>query len=129
MSLSNIRTGSWASTRAGSSSMAGQAISRPNGYRGSMGRKPPPPGRDMPADIFVKRRNERLLFFAALSVLTAGSIVITKYDAVAGFTSIGKAFVWGASNFYPDAHAMTKLPEIAQKLWETILMSVAATTI
>src|SRR6202012_2744 len=94
-----------------------------------MGPNRPCRGRDMPADIFVKRRNDRLIFFAALSVLTAGSIAITKYDAVAGFTSIGKAIVWGLSNFYPDAHAMTKLPEIAQKLWETILMSVAATTI
>jgi phosphonate transport system permease protein len=83
----------------------------------------------MPADIFAKRRNDRLLFFAALAALTAGSIAITKYDAVAGFTSIGKAFVWGLSNFYPDAHAMTKLPEIAQKLRDTILMSVAATSI
>jgi phosphonate transport system permease protein len=83
----------------------------------------------MPADIFAKRRNDRLLFFAALGVLTAGSIAITKYDPVAGFTSIGKAFFWGVSNFYPDAHAMTKLPEIAQKLRETILMSVAATSV
>ena len=83
----------------------------------------------MPADIFVKRRNDRLLFFAALSVLTVGSIVITKYDPVAGFTSIGKAFLWGVSNFYPDAHAMTKLPDIALKLRDTVLMSVAATTV
>ena len=82
----------------------------------------------MPADIFVKRRNDRLLFFAALSVLTACSIVVTQYDVVAGFTSISKAFVWGVSNFYPNAHAMTKLPDIAHKLWDTILMSVAATT-
>ena len=82
----------------------------------------------MPADIFVKRRNDRLIFFAALSVFTAGSIIITQYDVAAGFTSIGKAFIWGLSNFYPDAHAMTKLPEILQKLWDTILMSVAATT-
>lgn len=83
----------------------------------------------MPADIFVKRRNDSLIFFAALTVLTVGSIVITKYDVVAGFTSIGKAFVWGMKNFYPDAHAMTKLPDIVQKLWETVLMSVAATTV
>jgi phosphonate transport system permease protein len=83
----------------------------------------------MPADIFAKRRNDRLLFFAALSALTVCSVVITNYDAVAGFTSIGKAFVWGLSNFYPDARAMTKLPEIAQKLRETILMSVAATSV
>ncbi|HLZ01994.1 MAG TPA: ABC transporter permease subunit [Bradyrhizobium sp.] len=83
----------------------------------------------MPVDIFVKRRNDRLLFFAALGVLTAGSIAVTKYDAVAGFTSIGKALVWGVSNFYPDAHALTKLPDILRKLRDTILMSVAATTV
>jgi phosphonate transport system permease protein len=83
----------------------------------------------MPADIFVKRRNDRLLFFAALSLLTIGSTIITKYDAVAGFTSIGNAFVWGVSNFYPDAHAMTKLPDIMRKLRDTILMSVAASTL
>jgi len=83
----------------------------------------------MPADIFAKRRNDLLLFFAALSVLTVGSIVVTDYDVVVGFTSIGKAFLWGVSNFYPDAHAMTKLPDIARSLRDTILMSVAATTI
>jgi phosphonate transport system permease protein len=83
----------------------------------------------MPADIFVRRRNDRLLFFAALSLLTIGSIVITKYDPVAGFASIGKALVWGVSNFYPDTHALTRLPDIVRKLRDTILMSVAATTV
>ena len=83
----------------------------------------------MPADIFVQRRNNSLFFFAALGALTVGSIVITKYDVAAGFTSVGKALVWGVSNFYPDAHSLTKLPDIAQKLWETVLMSVAATTV
>jgi phosphonate transport system permease protein len=83
----------------------------------------------MPTDIFVKRRNDGLLFFAALGALTVGSIVITDYDVAAGFTSIGKAFVWGASNFYPNAHALTRLPDILEKLWETVLMSVAATTV
>lgn len=80
-------------------------------------------------DIFIKRRNDSLLFFITLTALTIGSIIITQYDVVAGFTSVGKAFVWGVSNFYPDAHAMTKLPDIARKLWETVLMSVASTTI
>ncbi len=83
----------------------------------------------MPADIFVQRRNSALVFFGALGALTVGSIVITKYDVVTGFTSVGKALVWGASNFYPDAHSLTKLPDILEKLWETILMSVASTTV
>lgn len=83
----------------------------------------------MSTDIFVKRRNEGLLFLFSLAVLTAGSIVITQFDVVKALTSIPKAFVWGVSNFYPDAHAMSKLPDIAQKLWETVLMSIASTTI
>jgi phosphonate transport system permease protein len=83
----------------------------------------------MPTDIFVKRRNDGLLLFAVLGALTVGSIVITQYDVATGFTSIGKALVWGAINFYPNAHALMKLPDMAEKLWETVLMSVAATTI
>ena len=83
----------------------------------------------MPPDIFIKRRNANLLLLAAVSVLTVGSIIITKYDVIAGFTSVSKAFIWGVSNFYPDAHAMTKLPAIAKNLWETVLMSIAATMI
>jgi phosphonate transport system permease protein len=83
----------------------------------------------MQADIFIKRRNDNLIFFSVLAALTIGAIVITQYDVTKGFTSIFKAFVWGVSNFYPDAHAMAKLPDIAQKLWETVLMSIAATTL
>jgi phosphonate transport system permease protein len=83
----------------------------------------------MRTDIFVKRRNDGLLFLAALSTLTVGSMIITEYDVVKGFTSVFKAFIWGVSNFYPDANSLTKLPDIAEKLWETVLMSVAATTL
>ncbi len=83
----------------------------------------------MSTDIFVRRRNEALLLFITLAALTVGSIIITKYDVLKGFTSILKAFVWGATNFYPDAHALTRLPDILQKLWETVLMSIAATSV
>ncbi len=83
----------------------------------------------MPADIFTKRRNDSLLFFTILTALTVGSIIITKYDVVKGFTSILKAFVWGLSNFFPDSQSLKTLPDVLEKLWETVLMSVAATTI
>lgn len=83
----------------------------------------------MSTDIFVKRRNDGLIFFLSLGALTVGSVVITKFDVVKGFTSIPKAFVWGVSNFYPDAHALSKLPDVARKLWETVLMSIASTTV
>jgi phosphonate transport system permease protein len=83
----------------------------------------------MPTDIFVKRRNDGLAFFGILAALTLGSIVITGFDVAAGFTSVGSAFIWGARNFYPDARSLTKLPEIAWKLRDTVLMAVAANTV
>src|SRR5262249_44618286 len=42
--------------------------------------------------------------------------------------SVGKAAVWGATTFYPDAASLGKLPDILDKLWQTVLMAVAATT-
>jgi phosphonate transport system permease protein len=81
------------------------------------------------ADIFVRRRNESLLFFGTVAVLTAGSIVLTKYDVIVGFVSVFKAIAWGATNFYPDAKSLAELPGILYKLWQTVLMAIAATTL
>jgi phosphonate transport system permease protein len=83
----------------------------------------------MQADIFARRRNEGIIFFALLAVLTVGSIIITRYDVLKGFTSIAKAFIWGITNFYPDAASMLKLTDILLKLRETVLMSIASTTV
>jgi phosphonate transport system permease protein len=83
----------------------------------------------MQADIFSKRQQNSLLFFALLAVLTVGSIMITGYDVAKGFTSIFKALVWGLTNFYPDSGSFLKLPDISVKLVETVLMSIASTTI
>lgn len=83
----------------------------------------------MPADVFARRRNTALAFAALIGALTLGSIVMTHFDIIAAATSFGAALVWAASNFYPDAHATAQLPEILRKLWETVLMSVAATSI
>ncbi|GBF34005.1 phosphonate ABC transporter permease protein phn E2 [Desulfocucumis palustris] len=83
----------------------------------------------MQADIFIKRRNGGLLFFASLAILTAGSMIITEYDVLKGFTSIAGALIWGFSNFYPDAGSMQKLGDIMLKLRETVLMSIASTTV
>ncbi|MDR3599255.1 MAG: ABC transporter permease subunit [Desulfosporosinus sp.] len=80
-------------------------------------------------DIFTKRRNDNLRFFLVLIILTVGSIIITNYDVIKGFSSIAKALIWGGSNFYPDVKSLRILPEILPKLQETILMSIAATTV
>jgi len=80
-------------------------------------------------DIFSKRRNDNLGFFLLLALLTVGSIILTKYDVMKGFSSITKALIWGASNFYPDAESFRILPDVLPKLQETVLMSIAATTV
>jgi phosphonate transport system permease protein len=80
-------------------------------------------------DIFAKRRNEGLVFLALMVVLTAGSVAMTQYDFVKGFVSVFKAIVWGASNFYPDSESVRYLPDMLRKLWETVLMAIAATTV
>lgn len=83
----------------------------------------------MQDDIFVKRRNVNLVFILLLIILSVGSIIITQYDVMKGFASIVKALIWGGSNFYPDAKALRILPDILPKLQETVLMSIAATTV
>lgn len=83
----------------------------------------------MQADIFAKRRRDSLLFFAVLALITLGSVIITEYDVAKGFTSVVKAATWGFSNFYPDAKSLTRLPDILIKLRDTVLMSIASTTV
>lgn len=83
----------------------------------------------MGADIFSKRKINTVIFFGLIALLTAGSMIITQYDVQKGFTSFIKAFEWGASNFYPDGKSMTRLPDILSALKDTVLISIASTTV
>ncbi len=44
----------------------------------------------MQVDVFVKKRNNNLIFFGILIILGVGSVIITEYDVQKGFTSILK---------------------------------------
>ncbi|WP_026895633.1 phosphonate ABC transporter, permease protein PhnE [Clostridiisalibacter paucivorans] len=83
----------------------------------------------MKEDMFSKRRNRFLLFGILLFLLTFGSILITEYEVVKGFTSVPKAIRWMFSSFYPNQASLGKLPSILEKLKDTINMSIAATTV
>ena len=83
----------------------------------------------MQADVFIKRRNNSLLLFGLLAAVTFGSVALTRYDPVKGFTSFVKAFVWGVSSFYPDGGSIRRLPDILAKLWDTVLISVASSMV
>ncbi len=82
----------------------------------------------MQADFFAKKRRSSLGFLAILGAITLLAIVITEYNVVKGFASLPKAVEWGLSNFYPTKESLTKLPVIFDKLIETLLVSIAATT-
>jgi phosphonate transport system permease protein len=83
----------------------------------------------MRGDFFARKRVNSLLFCTLLLVVMLLAIIVTEYDAVKGFTSVPKAAEWAASNFYPDEKSMKKLPEIFDKLTETLLVSIAATSL
>lgn len=83
----------------------------------------------MQANLFARRRMNSLVFCGLLVVLTLAAITITDYNVVKGFTSIPKAAEWAVSNFYPNEKAMKRLPAIANTLIETVLVSIAATTV
>ncbi|WP_416827518.1 PhnE/PtxC family ABC transporter permease [Ectobacillus polymachus] len=83
----------------------------------------------MQENYFAKKRRNSLLLCVFIILLTFVAMVITKYDVEKGFTSIPKAIEWAISNFYPNDAAMKRLPDILSKLIETLLMSIAATTV
>lgn len=83
----------------------------------------------MQADFFAKKRLSTLSFFLILAVVTFLAILITEYNVIKGFTSLPEAVQWALGNFYPTGESLEKLPDIMDKLIETLLVSVAATTI
>lgn len=81
-----------------------------------------------PSRFFLRKRLSTLAFILLVLVITIFFMSITKYDIVKGFVSIPKALFWAVSNFYPTWDSLSRLPNILQKLLETVLMSIAATT-
>ena len=83
----------------------------------------------MRADFFAKKKRNTFLYILILGSITFLSILITEYNIVKGFTSLPKAVQWSLGNFYPTQESLSKLPDIFDKLVETLLVSIAATTI
>jgi phosphonate transport system permease protein len=83
----------------------------------------------MQADVFLTKKIRSLVFILLLAAVTFIAVVITEFNFAKGLSSVPKALVWSFSNFYPDANAMKKLPNIMDKLQQTVLVSIAATTV
>ncbi|MDO4198902.1 MAG: ABC transporter permease subunit [Erysipelotrichaceae bacterium] len=77
-------------------------------------------------------RNKRLstvIGIAVIFVLYFVAAFVTNFKMNVAVMSFPKAANWIAKYMIPDAQAIERLPRIIEKLTETILVSVAATTI
>jgi len=82
----------------------------------------------MSKDIFAKRSRSMLMILLLAIALYAVSSLIVNFKAGTALSSIPMACVWLVKNFLPSARAIKYLPYIFEKLVQTILMSVAATS-
>ena len=60
--------------------------------------------------------------------LTYGSAAFTEFNLIEGLSSIPNTIVWMINNLVPSAETMENLPKVLERLWETIILSVIATT-
>jgi phosphonate transport system permease protein len=79
--------------------------------------------------VFARRRLAAFAVLGALLAMTAVSALVTKFDFGLMFSSLPKAAAWMAARFVPGEKAVRALPQILQKLGETVLVSVMATVI
>lgn len=83
----------------------------------------------MEKDIFLERKK---LFGGGAFIILLIFIVsmkLSEFNLVKGLLSIPNALVWMIESFIPNADSLSKIGEILSKLIETILLSIAATTI
>lgn len=83
----------------------------------------------MKIEVLEKRKRTITLVLLLIIVFCRISSKITDFNSLKGLLSIPDAFLWMITNFIPEANSFSKLPNILNKLIETILLSVAATTV
>ena len=78
----------------------------------------------------IKRKKINIfLFLIGIFIISIICSIATKFNFLEGLSSIPGALIWLLSEFIPDIKSLSKLPEILNKLLETILLSIAATTV
>lgn len=75
-----------------------------------------------------QRKWQTIIFAAIIIVLTYLSSDITNFNIIHGIATLPNAFTWIVSNLFITQETLERLPKILEKLAETILMSIAATT-
>ncbi|MDX8047499.1 phosphonate ABC transporter, permease protein PhnE [Gracilibacillus sp. S3-1-1] len=76
-----------------------------------------------------KNRWQTTFFFIVIIIITYLSAAITNFHFIDSVKTIPKAFEWILSNLIVSMESLEKLPQILDKLGETVFMSIAATTL
>ena len=79
-----------------------------------------------PAVFFRRQKLWLTLILAGLIVVTFVAGDFTRFNTVKGFEAIPRVVAWAATNFVPDAEAVSRLPRMLERLLDTIFMSVMA---
>ncbi|WP_067727561.1 phosphonate ABC transporter, permease protein PhnE [Oceanobacillus damuensis] len=76
-----------------------------------------------------KSRGIATIFLIVIIMMTYLSAVITNFNLAEGLATIPKALGWIGANLIITPETWERLPSILDKLFETIFMSIAATTL
>ena len=76
--------------------------------------------------FFRRQKLVTTLILVGMIVVTFVAGDFTRFEAAKAFSAIPRVVTWAASNFIPDATAISRLPRILDRLLDTILMSVMA---
>ena len=80
------------------------------------------------SEVLRKKKWRATIIFIILIAITYGSAILTDFSLVEGIGAIPGTVVWMFTNLIPDAAAMYNLPKVLERLWETIVLSVFAST-
>jgi len=77
------------------------------------------------------RKRQRMLIGSLLlfGFLVVGSNRLTGFSFAESFIAFPAAVLWMFKNLVPDAEALTRLPDILSKLFQTVLISIMATVV
>ena len=76
----------------------------------------------------ASRKWQTIFFILLIIGMTLASSEITGFNIIHGIITLPKAGAWILSNMMITQESLERLPTILEKLLETILMSIAATT-
>ncbi len=78
--------------------------------------------------IKAKRKSQTIFFISLIVAMTVASSALTGFNIFYGLATLPKAMTWVFSNMWIGQETWQRLPTILEKLLETVLVSIAATT-